>query len=92
MSKNKIPIKGKPDFTSLSDEKVGEYRDLAQQMIFTYKYCDEEKVCVLTDVWKQFSDEYTDRLCNAPFVEPEKENPVVTHKIKMAKPLKRIKR
>lgn len=93
MSQKRTPIKGQPDFTTLSDEKVKEYRDLAQQMIFAYKYCDEEKTRVMTDIWKQMSDEYTDRLCNAPFVEPVEESaPKTMHKIKTVKTLKRIKR
>lgn len=91
MSKN-TPLKGKPDFTRLSDEKLKGYIDLAQQMIFAYQYCDEEKVRVLTDVWKQMSDEYTERMCNAPFERVEESPPQVMHKIKTVKTIKRIKR
>ena len=85
----KTPMKGTPDFSTLSDDKVRDYRDLAQQMIFAYKYCDEEKTRVLTDIWKQLSDECADRLNNTPFIEPEKEVPTVVHKIKVVKRIKR---
>ena len=85
----RTPMKGQPDFSTLSDEKLKEYIDLAQQMIFAYQYCDEEKTRVMKEVWKQMSDEYTDRLCKAPFIEPEKEVPTVVHKIKVVKRIKR---
>lgn len=88
----RTPMKGKPDFTTISNERLNGFIDLAQQMIFTYKYCDEEKVRVMTEVWKDLSTERTERLCNEPFIEPEKEAPVPVHKVKMVKPLKRIKR
>lgn len=85
----RTPMKGQPDFSTLSDEKLKEYIDLAQQMIFAYQYCDEEKTRVMKEVWKQMSDEYSDRLCNAPFIEPEKEAPTVVHKIKVVKRINR---
>ena len=89
MKKKRTPLTGKPDFSSVPDERLREYKDLTQQMLFTYQHCDAEKVRVLTEVWQELSDECTDRLCDAPFVEPEKEIPAVVHKIK---PVKRIKR
>lgn len=85
-------MKGSPDFTTISDERLNGLIDLAQQMIFAYKYLDEEKVRVFTEVWKDLTNERTERLCNAPFIEPEKEAPVPVHKVKMVKPIKRIKR
>ena len=88
----RTPMKGQPDFSTLSDEKLKEYIDLAQQMIFAYQYCDEEKTRVMKEVWKQMSDEYADRLCNAPFIESVEECAPSVHKIKVVKPIKRIKR
>lgn len=89
----RTPVKGQPDFSTISDENLRGYIDLSQQMIFAYKYCDEEKVRVLTAVWKQMSDEYSDRVCKAPFKPVvEETTDAVVHKIKMVKPLKRIKR
>ena len=85
-------MKGKPDFSAISDDKLKDYIEVAQQMIFAYQYCDEEKTRVMKEVWKQMSDEYTDRLCNAPFIEPAEECAPSVHKIKVVKPLKRIKR
>ena len=82
-------MKGKPDFSAISDLKLKEYIDLAQQMIFSYQYCDEEKSRVMREVWKQMSDEYADRVCNAP-IEPES-SPSTIHKIKTVKVIKRIK-
>ena len=84
-------MKGKPDFSAISDGKLKEYIDLAQQMIFAYEHCDEEKARVMREMWKQMSDEYSDRMANAP-IEPEESAPSTVHKIKVVKPLKRIKR
>ena len=93
---SRTPLKGLPDFSSISDERLREYIDLAQQMIFAYQYCDEEKTRVMKEVWKQMSDEYSDRLSKAPFIEPEKDPcliqegaPVTVHKIKVIKRIKR---
>ena len=82
----RVPVKGSPDFTAIPDSKLKGYVDLAQQMIFAYKGCSEETVKVLTTVWKQLSDEYTDR--QSSVVEPEPVNNVV-HKIKTVKRIKR---
>lgn len=91
--KNRVPIKGQPDFTMISDERLKGFIDLAQQMIFAYEHCDEEKARVLREVWKQMSDEYTDRLSKAPFSPPVEESAPLIHKIKTVKTLKKsIKR
>lgn len=83
-------MKGKPDFSFISDERLKGYIDLAQQMIFSYEQCDEEKTRVMKEVWKQMSDEYSDRMASVPFiVEPEKEVPATVHKIKVVKRIKR---
>ena len=93
--KNRVPIKGQPDFTTISDERLKGFIDLAQQMIFAYKYCDEEKTRVLTEIWKQLSDEHTDRLCASACEELERQEkeqevvPPAVHKIKMVKRIKR---
>lgn len=84
----RTPMKGFPDFTSLSDEKIREFENLAQQMILAYKYCDEEKVRVLTEVWKQLSVERADREMQKPF-EVEESAPCAVHKIKVVKRIKR---
>lgn len=89
----RTPIKGEPDFTSLSDETLKRFLELAQQMIFAYQQCDEEKTRVMKEVWKQISDEYSDRLHVLAVDDlskqtPEKDIPVV-HKIKMVKRIKR---
>ena len=92
----RTPMKGKPDFTTISDSKLKDYIDLAQQMILSYKYCDEEKSRVMTEVWKQLTNEYTDRLCASACEEldrQEKEEQVVVqpvvHKFKTVKRIKR---
>lgn len=83
----RTPLKGEPDFTSISDERLKGFIDLSQQMIFAYKHLDEEKTRVFEEVWKQLSNEYTKRLCDAPV-------PVHNsiHKIKTVKTIKKIKR
>lgn len=95
MPPKRIPIKGEPDFTVISDEKLKGLIGLCQQMIYSYKGVDEEKVRVFTEVWKQLSDESTNRLCQSACEElsKEEETPItIMHKIKKVKPVKRIKR
>ena len=58
----KVPIKGEPDFTAISDDRMREYKDLAQDMIFAYKYCDEKVAEAFKRAYKQISDNLTDRI------------------------------
>lgn len=94
MPPKKVPIKGEPDFTNISDDVLKGFLDLTQQLIFSYKNCDEEKTRVLRDIRKQMSDEYTDRISASAIASIERreeqvvEKPV-THKIKMVKRIKR---
>ena len=91
----RTPMKGKPDFTIIPDERLKGFIDLAQQMIFAYKYCDEVKTRVMTEVWKETSDEYSDRLCASACADLDRQGkeqevvPPVIHKIKTVKRIKR---
>lgn len=58
----RTPLKGEPDFTTINDQKLKEYKDVIQDMIFAYSYYDKEVVQVLKRVFKQVSDNLTDRL------------------------------
>lgn len=97
MPPKRVPIKGEPDFTTISDERLKGFIDFAQQMIFAYKYCDEEKTRVMREIWKQLSNERMDRLCASDIAEldqqekEEQETPVkpTLHKIKTVKRIKR---
>lgn len=62
MPPKKYALSGEPDFHNLSDEKVKSFLDLTQQMIFTYKQVDPEKVKVLQSIWHDLSVEGTNRL------------------------------
>ena len=95
---SRIPLKGQPDFTTISDDRLKGFLDLAQQMIFAYKYCDEEKTRILTAIWKELSIEHTDRICKSACEELERQSkepkeeevvPPTVHKIKMVKRIKR---
>lgn len=92
MPKKRVPIKGEPDFTTISDKRLKEFIDLAQQMIVAYQYCDEEKTQVLKEIWKQLSNEHTDRLRVSAIVDLERQEVIekpIHHKIKMVKRIKR---
>lgn len=73
MPPKKYAIKGEPDFHTISDERLKGYVDLAQQMIFSYKYYDSEKVKVLEEIWKDMTNEEVDRLCASAHEEIDKE-------------------
>lgn len=88
MPPKRVPLKGEPDFTTISDERLDGFIDLAQQMIFAYKYHDEEKVKVLQAIWKDMSNESTDRLCASTIEELDRQEvveEVPVRKIKLAK-------
>ena len=92
MSQKRTPIKGCPDFTTISDEKLKRFIDLSQQLMFSYKQCDEEVVSVMKRVWKQLSAEYADRVSASAIKEISQEvefpKPIV-RKIKLVKQIKR---
>lgn len=88
MPPKRVPIKGEPNFTTISDERLKGFIDLAQQMIFAYKYLDEEKVKVLQSIWKDMSNESTDRLCVSAIKKLDRQETVEevpVRKIKLAK-------
>lgn len=57
----RVPMKGKPDFHSVSDSKLKLYLEVAQQMIFTYNEFEDKKA-LMKEVWKDISDELVDRI------------------------------
>lgn len=88
----RTPIKGKPDFSSITDDKLVSYLEVVQSMIFAYQNCDEEAITVLHKLWKQLSEEQADRQLNSinEFIAEKPETPK-TIKIKTVKLAKRIK-
>lgn len=57
----RTPLKGQPNFTSLSDKRLKEYADVIQEMIFAYKHHDKEATVVLQRVHKEINNNLTDR-------------------------------
>lgn len=99
MPPKRVPLKGEPDFTNISDAKLKEMVDTVQSLIFSYQSFDRGIVNVLQTVWKQLSDEKVERLCESAKQEidrqeQEESTPAVTHRvktIKLAKPKKSLK-
>lgn len=93
MPPKRTPIKGEPDFTTISDERLRTYIDVVQEMIFSFKYYSEEMTEVLKRVWKHLSDEHTERFCAEARAEImrryEEENKPV--KVRSIKPVKKVK-
>lgn len=88
MPPKRVPLKGEPDFTTISDERLSGFVDLAQQMIFAYKYHDEEKVKVMQAIWKDMSNEKSDRLYASAIATLDRQETleeVPVRKIKMVK-------
>lgn len=87
MPPKKVPIKGEPDFTKVSDERLKGYVDLIQQLIFSYNGVSDEKVKLLKEMWKEMSDEHADRVAKSAIlsVEKEEEAPtdLVCHRVKL---------
>lgn len=57
----RTPLKGEPSFTNISDQKLREYKDCIQDMIFAYDY-DKEIKEVLRKMYKQVSNHLVDRI------------------------------
>ena len=92
MSVKKTPLKGLPDFTTISDERLKGFIDLSQQLMFSYKQCDEEVVSVMKRVWKQLSDEHADRVSASAVKEISREEEAPKPVVRKIKTVKRIKR
>ena len=58
----KVPLKGEPDFTNVSDETLKEYEKLIQRLIFAYNRENEEVVKVLKVALKDISMNLTKRI------------------------------
>lgn len=91
MSK-RVPIKGVPDFTNVSDKRLKEHIDLIQQLIFSYKGVSDVKVKMLREMWKEMSDEYADRLADSAIqeVSRQEESPkdIPVRRVKFVKPIR----
>ena len=91
----KTPIKGEPDFSSISDSRLKDYVDCIEKMIFAYQECDAEKARVLSAIWKELSDLHTDRTYSSAIEKMQAQEfvretaKVAVHKIKMVKCIKR---
>lgn len=93
--KSRVPIKGEPNFTNVSDKRLDGFLDFAQEMIFAYKNVSPEKTKVLKEIWKDISKEHTDRICSVTIKaleEEDKSESMTCRKIKVAKPVKLLKR
>lgn len=73
MPPKKYALKGEPDFHTISDERLKGFLDLAQQMIFAYKYHDKDKTKVLEEIWHDLSCEHVDRVAASAIEELSKQ-------------------
>jgi hypothetical protein len=60
----RIPLKGKPDFSTWTDEEVRQNVDLIQKLLFSYAQFGDVH-SALQRAWKDLSNESTDRLCSS---------------------------
>lgn len=67
----RVPEKGKPDFSNLDDKRVRKYRDVVNEMIGAFSEIPDVKK-VLTEVWKELSNECAERTVSMPEVAEEK--------------------
>lgn len=63
--KRPVPLKGSPDFSFLSDEKVREYRELINAMLASYgDFPDKKKL--LEEMWSDLNAECANRISELP--------------------------
>ena len=86
---SRVPIKGEPDFTGMSDKKIKACLEAVQDLLFVYKYCDLKKVEVLSSAWKDLSHEDTKRTAESAFKALDKEeNREIKAQKRIIKPVK----
>jgi hypothetical protein len=66
-------IKAKPDFRNFEFEDLIDFENMVQKFIFAYKYTDEEYTETLTEIWKDVTEEKTERLARQAAEALEKE-------------------
>lgn len=76
-TQGKVPEKGKPDFSNLSDNQVRQYRDMITDLIGNFSECPALTES-LKKAWKYLSDECVDRTYTTPEVE---EMPILKKKV-----------
>ena len=59
--KNKVPLKGKPNFTNFSDEKVKQYLKMIQDFLFAYERDHLQEYDTLKKIWHDLNGEDVDR-------------------------------
>ena len=89
MSK-RTPMKGEPYFYHLSDEKLKQYRDVIEEMVYSFSDFPEEKE-VLHNIWVKLSDAYIDRITDELPEEKEVSEEPVDTEVKLIKRNKVIK-
>lgn len=62
MPPKKFALGGEPDFHNIKDQKLMGYIDFAQDLIFAYRGYDKSVEEVLARVWKDLTNEHSDRV------------------------------
>lgn len=66
----KTPLKGRPYFGKINTEKLKEFEDFIQEMIFSYKNAEDiDKIEVLEKIYKDISVELIDRSAHTTKIE-----------------------
>ena len=64
------PLKGRPYFGKIKIERLKEFEDFIQEMIFSYRNAeDNNKIEVLEKIYKDISIEFTDRYAHITKIE-----------------------
>ena len=91
MPPKRVPLKGEPNFTTMSDERLKEFMYEMEDLRFAYEHFDENKAKVIKEIWKDLNTEYSSRLIASPHQEISCEEEPVAQKLHCVKP-KKVKR
>ena len=92
LNPRRVPLKGKPDLTIFSDERLEESLETVQRLIHAYEAFSDERE-MLFRIWKAISDHQIDREAfGGQRIKSEKDAETKTRplKVSMTKPKTRL--
>lgn len=86
----RVPLKGEPNFSNLTDEQVRQYKNMVTDLIGNFSELPDV-TSALETAWKYLSEECVERACKQPEVEVVKSLKLTKKKL-VRSPLGRLRK